>query len=273
MIEGLAKTDTRVKPDTIRLDAAGHCDVRTFGQIIAHLIDHILILGLVLHGLGLALHVHQHHRHAQLGRCGNRSVRAQSGDIIPDISAGLHCRTGHIRLERIHRDACRCLFAQGLDHRDDAAQFLIRRHRFSARPGTFAAHINHVRAVGQHLQTAIHRTAQIHKGSAVGETVRRNVQNAHDEWKRGFAARLEAGHGNSYLAGARRYNRCTRRRKAKPPTPGQGFHSRMAGIRRPGAPDRSQDRPRPGHPSSGQRSRAAEREVLHRHHRGWAVCH
>ena len=199
MVQCLAETDAGIEPDTVRVHAGGHGNIRAFGEEVANLADHIFILRLVLHGFRLAGHVHEDDRNAQLGRRFQRPRFLQGPHIIPDISASLDRSTSDSRLECIHRDARRGAFAQRLDDWDDPAQLFSFRHRISSGTCGFTTNIDHVSAIAQHFKTSLHGCRLVNKVPAIGETVRRDVENGHDKRNVGFSAGSEMRHDEALI--------------------------------------------------------------------------
>ena len=93
----------------------------------------------------------------------------------------LRGRVGDRRLVGVDRDGHLEARGQGLDHRDHAAQLLDLRNRRRARPRGLAAHVDEVCTRVHHPQRRVYRRADALKRAAVGERVRRDVQDAHDE--------------------------------------------------------------------------------------------
>ncbi len=59
------------------------------GEEIPDLAHHVLVVGLLLHGLRLALHVHQDHRALRLPyHGGHAGVAAERGNVVDEARAG-----------------------------------------------------------------------------------------------------------------------------------------------------------------------------------------
>jgi hypothetical protein len=83
-------------------------------------------------------------------RCHLR-IMAQGADIVDHLRPGLQGPHRHSRIPRVHGDGNRNLLAELLDHRDDAADFLLFRKRPGTRPGGLSAEIQKIRAFGGEL--------------------------------------------------------------------------------------------------------------------------
>lgn len=68
-----------------------------------------------------------------------------------------------------------------VEYGQNAIEFLLGRNSERARPRGFAADVEDVRTGAFHLKRVLDGAARIEKFAAVGEAVRRDVENAHDE--------------------------------------------------------------------------------------------
>ncbi len=105
---------------------------------------------------------------------GSRKARTSLIMTAPDASARAH----HRRLDRV--DADPSSFARQRFHqRNDAFQLDVLRDRQRAGPRRFAADVNDVGTVGDHPARMVQRLVAVDEEAAVGEGVRRDVEDAH----------------------------------------------------------------------------------------------
>ena len=194
MIERLAKTNARIKPDTAGIDTARHGNISALGEEIAHFADDILIARCGLHRRGCARHMHENDRDTEFG-CGlDSAFGTQRHDVIPDISARPDRGAGDFRFAGVDRDSGGRLLAQGLDDRDDAAHLLSGIDRRRTRPRRLATDIDDIGTIAEHFQPARDRSFLVDEITTIGKTVRRDVENAHDEGDAGLAAGSSLAH-------------------------------------------------------------------------------
>ena len=118
------------------------------------------------------------------GVCDDRGeigVVLQATDVVDDRCArghGLPGDRGFVRVDR-HRHAT--VTRQCCDHRQHASQFLAGVDGLGAGPRRLAANVQNVGAVGNHLQAIVDCSRGVESPSAVGEGVRRDVDDPHDE--------------------------------------------------------------------------------------------
>ena len=88
VVQVLAEADAGIG-DELRLgDARRNAGIDPLFEEVEHVEHHVAVLRIVVHGLGVALGVHQDHRQPGLGRDGERSrVMRQGRDIVEDIGA------------------------------------------------------------------------------------------------------------------------------------------------------------------------------------------
>ncbi len=106
-------------------------------------------------------------------------VGAQTRHIIHDGGSGLEGGTGDRGLGRVDGDRRGDAIGQGLDYGEDAAEFFGRGHRFRAGPRAFAADVQDVRSLFDQPQSMVDRGLRVEESAAVGETVGRDVDDAH----------------------------------------------------------------------------------------------
>ncbi|MNY40288.1 hypothetical protein D3C86_1750220 [compost metagenome] len=74
MRQRLGKTKTRVKDDPFGSDTHFGARLDSLAQETCNLDRHIVVMGIVLHVVRLAKHMHQAHRQAGCSRCIQRTV-------------------------------------------------------------------------------------------------------------------------------------------------------------------------------------------------------
>ncbi len=98
-------------------------------------------------------------------------------DFRPQFDGGL--RDGGFR--GVDRNWYRNLSAYRFDDRQHAVEFFLLAHRLRTRPGAFAADIDQIGAVGDQLGRMLNGGGRIEKVAAVGEAIRRHVDDAHQQ--------------------------------------------------------------------------------------------
>jgi hypothetical protein len=170
-----------------------------------HVVDHVAVARVVLHGARLAEHVHQAALAARLGDHGRHlRIAAQRGDVVDEARPGGQRRAGHRGLRGVD--------AQGGGRSAASASTTGRTRRSSsscgtgvgARPGRLAAHVDELGALGGHLAAVGDRGAGVEPLAAVGERVRRDVEDAHDAERRHAGDRRRA-----HCLGRRALGHCT----------------------------------------------------------------
>jgi len=170
------------KPDLLARDPRRHGRLgprRQKGDDLGH---DVVIARVVLHRLGRALHMHQHHLAAQFGG-GRQAVgrMVQGRDVVPHRRPGDDGGAGDGGLHGVDADPAVPARANLGDQGRDAGDLFgfIDRIRTGAR--AFSAHVQHVGALFDQLQGV--NQGRLGRGvpPAVGKAVRRDVDDAHDE--------------------------------------------------------------------------------------------
>ena len=100
--ERFAKAKSRVRGDARPRYTSRHAGLNALFEIIEHLKHHVVISGVVLHGLGLALGMHQH----DVEPCFRRDshtfwVIRERRHVIQNFGAGFGSRLGHSTFARV----------------------------------------------------------------------------------------------------------------------------------------------------------------------------
>lgn len=119
---------------------------------VVHLRSSVDVGGVVLHGARLALHVHRHPSHTQIGG----DLPQRGAHIVDDGGTGRDRGPGNLGATGVDGDAGAEAVEGGdrLDHGDHTGQLLIDRHRGSARSGRLATHVDEGR-------TLVHKAARL----------------------------------------------------------------------------------------------------------------
>ena len=168
----------------------------------ADLCDHVSVGRVELHGGRFALHVHEHDAGSELAD-DFRHVRiaAKCRNVVDDAGACLQRLAGDLGFDGIHGDRHGRDSGQFFDNRNDAAPFLFQRNRLGAGPARFAADVENVGAVGNELKCMLDCACGGIVLPAVGKTVWRNVDDAHDQ-ARGPISIVRSRHRHTWVIGA-----------------------------------------------------------------------
>ncbi|KAG1648101.1 hypothetical protein GQR58_030094 [Nymphon striatum] len=150
---GFAEPDAGIDPHAVGAGVGGDCRSRNHAG--KHIIDHVVVAGAVLHGIGRALHVRSNKADPEL--TGNRTERG--AHVIDHARPGSHGGSRHHFVPGVDRDpnGVRRLVDDGLDHGDDPGQFFLDRDRGRARSGRLAADIEQPGTLGDQLATTSDR--------------------------------------------------------------------------------------------------------------------
>ncbi len=180
MRRGLAEAEAQVDQQILLGDAGHFGSKQALHEETMDLGHHVVVMRVGLHVAGLALHVHQHHRHPGIGGRVQRALLTQAEDVVDHAGAGLHGRSHHLRLEGVdadrHGGAGRKLF----DHRQHALQFFFHRHRRGTRAARLATDIEQVGALLHQLQAVGHGRVGAVVRATIGERIRGDIDDAHD---------------------------------------------------------------------------------------------
>src|SRR5690606_29486577 len=150
------------------------------GEEPVHLADHVVVVRCILHRRGLALHVHQADRHAELRRGIERAVAAQCTHVVDQSGAGGHGGAHDLGLGRVDRDRHRATARERLDHRHDARDLIARVDRRRPRARRLATDVEQVGALGDEAQAMLDSAPCIEEFAAVRERIGGHVDDAGD---------------------------------------------------------------------------------------------
>ena len=134
LLRRLAEPGARIDADAVAGDAGFLKTGGAAAQPIAHLGDHVVVGGGVLHRRRLALHVHDHHAAIARDRDIDHRGVGEPGHIVDDGRARLQARAGHVGMARVDADAD-ALGGERAHDVDHAGKLLLGAHRRGARPG------------------------------------------------------------------------------------------------------------------------------------------
>ena len=109
-----------------------------------------------------------------------------SGDVVDDGGARVRRPPGGLGVIGVHRDAYRGV-GQSADHRPDPVPFVPGGQRRGAGPGRFAADVDDVGPLADHAIGPFDGRVGVDVQAAVGERIRRDVEDPHDEAPAGGA--------------------------------------------------------------------------------------
>src|SRR5690554_4701788 len=180
MLNGLAETKARIQDDLVRIYPGRLSHAHPLGQERTDLPAHIAVAGVDLHGVRLALNVHDAHWNVGPRRHLRRTVALQGAHIINQPGTELCGFLHDLRVAGVDRNHSIQLTGNGLHHRAHPIKLFLGRHLSRAGPGGFATHINERGTVGHHLPGANHRHLQRIEPAAVGKRIRSHIQDAHN---------------------------------------------------------------------------------------------
>ncbi len=177
LFRGLAEADPGIEHDRVARDAGLFRDAE---RIIEERVD----VGYDADGgLGLVAVVHDDDRHAMLAdHAGHVGIALQAPDVVDDARAQAERPIGDLRLQRVDRDGHAHLH-HGREHGLQPRQLLLERHRLGAAigAGRFGADVDDVGAFLDHLPGMLERDFGFDELAAVGEGIRGDVEDAHDD--------------------------------------------------------------------------------------------
>ena len=112
-------------------------------------------------------------------------VDAARGDVVDDRRTGIHGRHRDRGLRRVDADGHVGLRRKARHDGDDAAELLGRVDGLGPGPGRLAAHVEEVGARVDQLETVLDRSTDVEEPATVGERVRSDVHDPHDQRPRG----------------------------------------------------------------------------------------
>jgi hypothetical protein len=98
---GLSETDSRIDPDRLSIDALRFGSVRPIDKKSGYIRNDIVVIWILLHRLGAALHVHETNCALRICHSVNHLRVAEGGHIVHHRRACQQCLPGNDRLHRV----------------------------------------------------------------------------------------------------------------------------------------------------------------------------
>ncbi len=180
MFQRLAETETRVDCNPGQGNARGFGGSDPLGEKLGDLDDDISVARIVLHAARFALHVHQAYARLAGGGDLQGAGCAQRVDVVDHVGTGVHRNAHDFRLDGIDRQG-RTATVQGFDHRQQAVDFLLRRHGRRAGSRGFGAEIENVGPLLQQAKSLRHGGIGVAVQAVTRKGIIGQIDNAHDE--------------------------------------------------------------------------------------------
>ena len=176
----LGKANTGIQHDALRLHASGLHGLHPVGQPLQYLLHHITgVVGVLLHGAGLATHVHQAHPRLPMPRQQFQSAGSLQGlNIVDDVGAHVQGSGHDLGSTGIHRHRQPPAHHFG-EHRRQSRPFLFGRHRRCTRSRAFATQVQDVGALLHQALRVGQRCLGCIVLTTVGKGVRCEVDDPH----------------------------------------------------------------------------------------------
>ncbi len=195
----LAEAEARIDDDARSVDPGSDAFSPPCLEIIPHLGDDILVDGITLHGAGLAEHMHQTHRHAELGDRPHGAGEAQRACVVDETGADIHRRPHHLGPAGVDGYGYCNRVSHRLDDGHDAVDLFLPSHRWRAGARGLPADVDDSGTFGHHALGVPQRSVAGEEAAAVGERIGGDVEYAHDSRARQIertAAAVERGYGH-----------------------------------------------------------------------------
>src|SRR5215472_1371821 len=219
----LGEPDPGIHNDRRRVDAGRRDRIDPLPELVADLAHDVLVDRPLLHIAAGPARVHDRVRHASLrDQPGQPRVGPAAADVVDHPRPGLEGELRHAGPHRVHADR-KPGAGELRDDRADPAQFLRLVDPLGPRAGRLAPDVYDVGSLGGEPEAMGHRGSGLEPRAAVGERVRGDVDDAHDQ----AAARVRQASGMcppehrrarlvSHGANLRRYAVARDRRAAAP---------------------------------------------------------
>ena len=180
MTGGLAEADARVDGDTLAPDPRRLAGRDPALEVIEDIERGVGIARRQLHGLGIALGMHEDDRRAAPFRHLEAfGIEVKGGDVVDDGGAGPQGRRHHAGLAGVDRNR-RFAFGETTDHRQHAGKLVRLRDRRRVRAGGLAADVEDIRPCRRQGLAMGDGIAGVGEITAVGEAVGGDVDDPHD---------------------------------------------------------------------------------------------
>ena len=169
MFMRLAKPDSRVDAQALRIDAGGETARDPLTQEFADFGNDVGVARILLHRRGLALHVHQADSGARARGGRERALATQRTHVIDELRACSDGGSHDGRVAGIDRYRHSRLARQPLDHGHDTATLLVTGRRDRARSRRLAADVDDRGTRLDHRERAVDRGRRIGVQAVMGE--------------------------------------------------------------------------------------------------------
>ncbi|MNV67231.1 hypothetical protein D3C71_1600230 [compost metagenome] len=180
MCHRLAKAITWIQQQVLAPDPGIQASGYPLVEEGPHLPQQVVVMRFGLHGSWLSLHVHQAHGHVSLCRGSQGTGLEQGPHVIDEVGACRAARPHHGSLGSIEGDHHIQLLHHPLDHGDDPVQLLLLAHVGGAGAGRLAADVDEGGPLLHHLAGMGQGQFKRLEAAAIGEGVRRHVEDPHD---------------------------------------------------------------------------------------------
>ena len=176
------KPDSGVHYETVSRDPGTNRSTHTFAQLGNHLADNVAILRFGIHGFRASSRVHDHQCGARFRHhTGHRRIVSQATDVVHQYRPCVDGRSCDFRFVGIHRDRHREPLGKSVDDRHQTREFLVNGDRLGAGSRRFTSDIDQVGALALQTQSGLDRQIGIELRKRLGERVRRDVEDAHQQ--------------------------------------------------------------------------------------------
>lgn len=181
VIERFTEPDARVVAEGGWVDAGGREFGVASGEPCGDFLDDIAIARSLLHGLRIALHVHDDDAAAACGAEGwHGGIGGEAADVVDDFGAGIERGLGDGSLHGVDGNESVPFVAQGADDWNGAVDFFGGIDWGGTWPRGFAADIDDCGAFGDHAARVDHCGIKFMMLAAIGKRIRRHIENPHD---------------------------------------------------------------------------------------------
>ncbi len=192
----LGEAQARIQNHLFRAHSGGRNGRQPAAELAVHLRHDVGVHRGSVHVRTVPAPVHHNVRHSGSGDDPSHiRIRQAAAHVVDHLGARRQGLPGHFSPHGVDADVDASA-DQPLDDRQHATQLVIHWYAQGAWPSRFAAHVNDVAALAGKLKPVRDRLVRVQPGSAVGERIRRDVDDAHHQaallsWQPGQApARL-----------------------------------------------------------------------------------
>jgi hypothetical protein len=179
---GFAEANAGVQEDSARVDARKNGLVPSVEKKRRDLGGDVPITGGKLHGLGVALHVHEHDGQTAAGDEGKHfAIVPPGGNVIDDVSAPIHGLLANQGVSCVDRDNDFETPADGGDGRNGPANLFLRRDAQCSWSGGLTAYIEPIRTGIDKLLGIVGSLLWPGQSAPIAEAIRGQVDDPHHQ--------------------------------------------------------------------------------------------